>query len=77
MLKFEKDLIFTGQETKERKDKTTYTLVSYLGETGQTFQTMAKCAIPNDLKQLDKVHVNFNLIPGRYFTFETIAIRKI
>lgn len=77
MITFEKELIYTGKQDRiSKKTNNPYTLVNYLGETGESFSTIAECKVP-ELNQLDKVKVLFNLVPGRYFRFETLHIEKV
>lgn len=76
MFEFIEEMIFTGKAKKTSKNGNEYTLISYLGEDGQTFTTIAECILP-ELNQLDKVRVKFKVTPGRYLTLKTIGIEKI
>lgn len=78
MITFEKELIYTGQETrKSQKTDNDYTLLSFLGENGQTFTTLFNDIFPNNIKPLDSVVANLKLTPGRYFRFETLSLEKV
>lgn len=77
MLNFETKLIYTGKKNKVSKNGKNYTIVNYLNSDGTTFGTIAECEISEDIKQLDEVIVNFEVIPGRYIQLKTMAIKKV
>lgn len=77
MLKFKEKIIMTGIERRVSKQGKEYIIINYLGENGQTFGTIAECYIPDDLNQLEKVEVDFQVIPGRYTQLKTVGIRKV
>ena len=77
MLKFKEEIIMTGIESRTSKQGKDYKIINYLGSNGQTFGTIAECHIPDDLKQLDKVSVDFQVVPGRYTQLKTIGILKV
>lgn len=76
MFVIEKELIFTGYETRTSKNNNRrYTLVKYLSDKGDIFWTLLKCD-KIELNQLDKVKVKLEVIPGRYVQINTIGISK-
>lgn len=77
MLKFKEKIIMTGIERRVSKQGNEYLIINYLGENGQTFGTIAECFIPDGLKQLDKVEVDFQVVPGRYTQLKTVGISKV
>lgn len=76
MLKFREKVIYTGKKDLISKKGREYTIVNFLGDDGNTFGTVAECPIP-DIKQLDKVEVLFQVVPGRYVQLKVLEIRKI
>lgn len=77
MLSFTQEMIFTGSEPKKSEKGREYVLVNYLNDNGSSFGTVIECPLPDGLKQLDKVMVEFAVIPGRYTQLKTLAIEKI
>lgn len=77
MLDFTKEMIFTGAELKKSKENKEYVLVNFLNENGSSFGTVCECPLPQNLKQLDKVTVNFLVVPGRYTQLKTLDIKKV
>ncbi|MEW9097384.1 MAG: hypothetical protein AB2417_20110 [Clostridiaceae bacterium] len=78
MLEFKEKLIYTGSDERtSTKTRVDYQLITYLGENGQTFSTVADCQIPSDIKQLDRVEVTFKVVPGRYIQLKTLDIKKV
>lgn len=73
MLEFMEELIVTGVDERISKQGNKYTIINYLGETGQTFGTVCECPVPN-LKQLEKVNATLKVYPGRYLQLKTIAL---
>lgn len=77
MLKFENEIIYTGHQNRTSKQGKEYILINYLDESGQTFGTMAECIIPDNLKQLDRVKVQFGVVTGRYVGLKTLGLQKV
>lgn len=76
MFIIEAELIFTGYETRTSKNNNKpYTLVKYLSDKGDIFATVLKCD-KIELKQLDKVKVILEVVPGRYVQLNTVRISK-
>lgn len=73
MFQFKENMIYTGKSERLSKSGNKYTLVSYLGNEGQTFSTIAECPVP-DIKQLQEVVVTFKVTPGRYLSLKTIGM---
>lgn len=76
MFKFKESVIFTGKKEVVSKKGNEYTVFNYLNEEGEIFSTLAKCDLPADIKQLDEVQVEFEVIPGRYIQLNTLDIKK-
>ena len=79
MLQFKETCILTGIEKRLNKDKTKeYILINFLGETGQTFGCMYVGEIvPSGFNQLDKVAVDFKVVPGRYTQLQVLNMVKV
>lgn len=73
---FTESRIVTGVVQRvSQKTGNPYTVVNYLNDDGSTFSTVAECEIPRELKQLDRVEVDFDLTVGRYTALKTVAMR--
>ena len=78
MLKFKERCILTGiEKRKSQKTGTEYTLANFLGESGQTFGCIVEGNIPQGVKQLDIVEVDFIVVPGRYTQLKVESIKKV
>jgi hypothetical protein len=78
MLNFKEKMILTGITQRiSQKTQEKYLLVNFLGEDGQTFGCMADCEIPQGLEQLDKVEVDFKVLPGRYTQLKVLGLKKV
>jgi len=81
MLEFKEKCILTGiSKRTSTKTNEEYLLINFLGEDGQTFGCMGSSDLAADvqgLQQLDKVEVNFKVIPGRYTQLKVLSLRKI
>lgn len=77
MFKFKENIIFTGKKEVVSKKGKEYVLFNYLNDEGEIFSTLAKCDLPEDIKQLDEVEVEFEVIPGRYIQLNTLDIKKV
>lgn len=73
VLEFENDALVTGYDVKTSKKGTKYTLVYILGDTGETFNCLCECEIPDNFKPLKKYKVRFRVIPGRYTQLKVVG----
>lgn len=79
-MKFKTQKIVTGVENRvSTKTNNPYTLITYLDDNGTTFSTITteNTVIPTGLKQLDKVDVEFEVLPGKYMQLKTLTIVKV
>ena len=77
MFEFKETLILTGIENRISNSGRKYTIANFLGENGRTFSCVVDCPVPEGLKQLDKVEVDFKFVPGRYAHVRIIGIKKV
>ncbi|KKY02964.1 hypothetical protein VN21_00335 [Paraclostridium benzoelyticum] len=65
---FTKEVILTGTDVKEKKDKTPYYVIHALMDNGQTCTCSYKGDIPtfNSIKSLEKYFVNFEFVTNQY-----------
>jgi hypothetical protein len=78
MLEFRENCILTGIEKRiSSKSGEVYIIANILGENGKTFSCVVECEIPQGLSQLDKVDVEFKVIPGRYTQLKVIGLKKV
>lgn len=76
MLEFERVLIYTGKEERTNKKGDKYTLISFLGDNGQTVTALLDCR-PLDLKVLQEVGVKFRLNLGQYTSLKVIDLIEV
>lgn len=75
-MKFQCERIITGVEKKTSKDGNEYILIHFLNDDGRTFSCVSEVPLPSDIKQLDKVNVEFQIIIGRYINLRVVGIWK-
>ena len=73
-MRFETRRIYTGTTKRESKEGKEYTLISFLDDEGQTFTVVSDVEVPNDVKQLDSVFVEFELSTGKY---KNLRVKRI
>lgn len=75
-MRFQSERIITGAERKTSKNGNEYTIINFLGDDGRTFSCVSDVAISSDIKVLDKVKVEFEIITGRYINLRVVGIWK-
>lgn len=76
MMKFETKRIFTGTTKKVGKQGNEYILISFLNDEGQTFTVVSDVDVPENIKMLDEVNVEFEITTGRYTNMRVKRIWK-
>lgn len=72
-MKFKTKCTYTGIEVKQSKKGNVYKLINFLDDNGKTFSVLTTVDVPGDIKPLDKINVEFELL----FAYRNIYMRVI
>lgn len=75
-MRFQTERIITGAEKKTSKNGNVYTIINFLDDNGRTFSCVSDVPLTSDIKALDKVNVEFEIITGRYTNLRVVGIWK-
>lgn len=75
-MRFQTERIITGAEKKTSKNGNVYTIINFLDDNGRTFSCVSDVSLTSDIKALDKVNVEFEIITGRYTNLRVVGIWK-
>lgn len=70
-MRFQCERIITGIENRKSKNGNEYIIIHFLDDNGKTFSCVSNVPLPDDVKQLDLVNVEFEII----FTSKNIYMR--
>jgi hypothetical protein len=79
MLEFERKVMITGAEQRQKKDGTSYILIHVMGDNGVTLSCMYK-GDANKVMGLEKMSdysVKFSISVGQYTQFNVVDINKV
>lgn len=75
-MRFQSERIITGAERKISKNGNEYNIFNFLDDNGRTFSCVSDVPLTSDIKALDKVKVEFEIITGRYINLRVVGIWK-
>lgn len=64
-MKFNARCVYTGKTEKKSKKGNKYILVNFLDDNGKTFTVLSVVDVPENIKMLEVVNVEFELVFGR------------